>query len=193
MGRLAGVLVGLSWVIACSGGEQVASEQLQVGEVESGWDATHSVLTLVTADSGSDVAIPSKPEPFEHTCADGGAAWVDGALEVSTGIGRMDATVSFWVHFDQCKKGGVEISGMVRYDRAYSLRGSALEVSLGWDGDLVWQGAVEGACEVDLSGVAESDHAVIGRHLVEMEQGMMLNGTICGLDAQEDLNWSLER
>ena len=135
----------------------------------SGWDATHSVLTLVTADSGSDVAIPSKPEPFEHTCADGGAAWVDGALEVSTGIGRMDATVSLWVHLTSVQKGGRDQwYGPLRQGLQLARFGSRGQPGWGWDP--VWQGAVEGACEVDLSGVVESDHAVIGRHLVEMEQ-----------------------
>ena len=71
MGRLVGVLLVVVWMMACTVKDYPVVDHLQPQDVESGWDATHSVLTLVTADPGSDIAIPSRPESFEHTCADG--------------------------------------------------------------------------------------------------------------------------
>ena len=190
------VLLGLAcvtgWLMACSGSSLPLEGELDVSEVESGWDATHSVLSTVTLDSTTELAIPSRPSAFEHACRDGGTAWVDGEVEVSTDIGSMEATVSFWVHFDECKKNGVVISGVMRYDRGYRLRGGALDVTLTWEGDLVWGGAVEGSCQVRLEGLAESNHTVLGRHLIEVGLGADITGTICGLDAKRDLGWSVE-
>jgi len=189
---LLGFVCLTGWLLACNGTSFPLERELDVSDVESGWDATHSVLSAVTLDSTTEVAIPSRPTAHEHACSDGGSAWVDGDVEVRTNIGSMEATVSFWVHFDECKKNGVVISGMMRYDRGYSLRGGALDVTLVWEGDLVWSGAVEGVCQVELEGLAESNHAVLGRHLIQVGLGADINGSICGLDAKRDLGWSIE-
>ena len=177
---------------ACGTSPLDVEQNLPASQVEAGWDATHSVLSGITLDTGAELSIPAASQSFVHTCMDGGSAWVDSDTVVEVAVGSLDAEVFFYVEFDECRKNGVLITGSMVYSRRFILRGGSLDVTFGWEGDVQWSGGVEGYCGVQLAGETATEHVVMGRSLVEITGVPQLNGTICGLDAARDLDWALE-
>ncbi len=169
-------IVGLSFFAACG-------DPLTKTEAKRAWPATNSSLDSGQSSSSGNplTAANAIGLSFTASCAQSGS--LKYTLPISTVLNPEE--FKFEVKFDDCKSDDITMNGKLNYGLVFTTTASSASFSWSWQGELDYEGAVEGDCKYDMSGSISVGQ---GSGASPVDVDVQYSGKLCDHEAAELLN-----
>lgn len=164
-------------VALCGLGLAACSDPLTKTEARQAWPATNSTLEGGRVNnSGALTALDPLSIGVEAPCPE------DGTMEWKVSLSDLGVNeFGFTVEFNDCNSDGLVIDGEIDYALSLTTDATNTTFAWHWEGDLSYEGRVEGDCEYDMTGRLSVTTGTPGDPTsVDLEY----SGTLCGYDAE---------
>ena len=171
-------------VIGCAG--PVGSQE----DARAGWTRTNSVLESGNSAAQAGGATAPTEDPvfragtpvsvnFEYGCPGAGTISYIGNYYIDT-VGATNVEFNYEAEFKKCTDGnGLTIDGTIDYAMSVETSDTGSSVVYSYDGELTWDGDVQGSCEISMSASVTT---------TTTSASVSYSGSICGYDAAATLN-----